>query len=961
MCNLLGQLSRPLTLPPRAPRCRLPGLPSLSAGARRTSPSLLGRGGGAERGGSENEPRGTQPQPLTRAASSVALAWASGSARRLQPPRHLPGIRPSASNTMSNYSVSLVGPAPWGFRLQGGKDFNMPLTISRLSDGGKAARAQVGIGDVVLTIDGTSTDGMTHLEAQNKIKACTGNLNMNLQRAHSAPKPDPVPVQKGEPKEVVKPVPIASAVAPKVTSTVNMAYNKTPRPFGAVSSSKVTSIPSPSSAFTPAHVTVPSCASPPPLTTVTPPPFIASGLHVNAKSSTDQRSPALNAAKAAVNVPWQPNTYNTTLNTYSNDNAQDVAEGQRRGFKESQVDNKQQNGKNPPKRPPRKHIVDTYTEFYHTPTHRDASKKRLIEDTEDWHPRTGTTQSRSFRILAQITGTEHMKEPETETTKKTKESQTENGDPSVSVDLPNGIEAQNSSLDLNKHSVATQTIEVTPASEPPSTPLPAMRPESTSDGSPLAKSSPVSVPSPRLPDHVSSSPQGRKLLFDNPLEALPKCAPHPPAVVQVLSVSSQVATVSKVASTYTRKITQSAELSAPGPASLMTNETDAESSLSDKHTVATQTSEPPLLTVASMEPPCAVQRVESIPSVLPVPVSFYTRKALPENPLEDLPKFSPIPVPSPSRQSSKVMSSAAAAVSAAVAVRARLSDPNVYRSLLDALLITPITKPPPLQSVRPSRKSTSALELQKKESDSLEASQPVAYAAASVRSMPVSPDKTDTKPAAANITSATAFKPTGPQSAVKYSGWQPSNQAAPTSGWISNNMTPSGATAPSDKSVTPPQLTEQDTLVQRAEHIPAGKRTPMCAQCNQVIRGPFLVALGKSWHPEEFNCAHCRTSMAYVGFVEEKGALYCEICYEKFFAPECSRCQRKILGITMPSLVPCAMAVNSPLKLETDFLKPWATPGTTPALCARSVVTVWRVRRSSLKRISPCARSMLTQ
>ncbi|XP_010016998.1 PREDICTED: PDZ and LIM domain protein 5-like [Nestor notabilis] len=83
---------------------------------------------------------------------------------------------------MSNYSVSLVGPAPWGFRLQGGKDFNVPLSISRLNDGGKAARAHVGIGDVVLTIDGISTDGMTHLEAQNKIKACTGNLNMTLQR-----------------------------------------------------------------------------------------------------------------------------------------------------------------------------------------------------------------------------------------------------------------------------------------------------------------------------------------------------------------------------------------------------------------------------------------------------------------------------------------------------------------------------------------------------------------------------------------------------------------------------------------------------------------------------------------------------------------------------------------------------------------------------------------------------------
>ncbi|KAM3672658.1 PDZ and LIM domain protein 5 isoform 3-T5 [Ammospiza maritima maritima] len=180
---------------------------------------------------------------------------------------------------MSNYSVSLVGPAPWGFRLQGGKDFNVPLSISRLNDGGKAAQAHVGIGDVVLTIDGISTDGMTHLEAQNKIKACTGNLNMTLQRVSSIQKPDHF------------------------------------------------------------HVTKP-------------------GAH-------------------RCVCPWRS--------------------------------------------PPRKHIVDTYTEFYHTPTHSDASKKRLIEDTEDWHPRTGTTQSRSFRILAQITGTDHMKEPENEAGKKTKE------------------------------------------------------------------------------------------------------------------------------------------------------------------------------------------------------------------------------------------------------------------------------------------------------------------------------------------------------------------------------------------------------------------------------------------------------------------------------------------------------------------------------------------------------------
>ncbi|XP_005555522.1 PDZ and LIM domain protein 5 isoform X11 [Macaca fascicularis] len=385
---------------------------------------------------------------------------------------------------MSNYSVSLVGPAPWGFRLQGGKDFNMPLTISSLKDGGKASQANVRIGDVVLSIDGISAQGMTHLEAQNKIKGCTGSLNMTLQRASATPKPEPVPVQK-----------------PTVTSVCS-------------------------------------------------------------------------------------------------ETSQELAEGQRRG---SQGDSKQQNG------PPRKHIVERNTEFYHIPTHSDASKKRLIEDTEDWRPRTGTTQSRSFRILAQITGTEHLKESEADNTKKANNSQ---------------------------------------------------------------------EPSPQLTSSVAST--------------------------------------------------------------------------------------------------------RSMPESLDSPASG--------------------------------------------------------------------------------------------------------------------------RPGVASLTTAAAFKPVGSTGVIKSPSWQRPNQAVPSTGRISNSATSSGSVAPASSALGQPQPSAQDTLVQRAEHIPAGKRTPMCAQCNQVIRGPFLVALGKSWHPEEFNCAHCKNTMAYVGFVEEKGALYCELCYEKFFAPECGRCQRKILGEVINAL-----------------------------------------------------------
>ncbi|XP_023556353.1 PDZ and LIM domain protein 5 isoform X2 [Octodon degus] len=500
---------------------------------------------------------------------------------------------------MSNYSVSLVGPAPWGFRLQGGKDFNMPLTISSLKDGGKASQAKVRIGDVVLSIDGISANGMTHLEAQNKIKGCTGSLNMTLQRASATPKPEPISVQKGEPKEVVKPVPITSPAVSKVTSTTNMAYNKAPRPFGSVSSPKVTSIPSPSSAFTPAHATTSSHASPPPVAAVTSPLSSASGLHVNASLSADQCSPALSAGKTAVNVPRQP-----TVTSVCSETAQELAEGQRRG---SQGDSKQQNGKFPPKRPPRKHIVERNTEFYHIPTHSDASKKRLMEDTEDWRPRTGTTQSRSFRILAQITGTEHLQESESDNTK---------------------------------------------------------------------KANSIQEPSQQL---ASSA-------------------------------------------------------------------------------------------------------------------------ALPRSGLESV-------------------------------------------------------------------ESTGA-----------------------------------SRPGGASLTAAAAFKPTGSTSTIKSPSWQQPSQAAPSTGKISNSATFSGARAPASSAVGQPQPGDQDTLVQRAEHIPAGKRTPMCAHCNQVIRGPFLVALGKSWHPEEFNCAHCKNTMAYIGFVEEKGALYCELCYEKFLAPECGRCQRKILGEVINAL-----------------------------------------------------------
>ncbi|GAB0099155.1 hypothetical protein DMENIID0001_149950 [Sergentomyia squamirostris] len=77
-----------------------------------------------------------------------------------------------------------------------------------------------------------------------------------------------------------------------------------------------------------------------------------------------------------------------------------------------------------------------------------------------------------------------------------------------------------------------------------------------------------------------------------------------------------------------------------------------------------------------------------------------------------------------------------------------------------------------------------------------------------------------------------------------------------------------------------------------------GGRIPQCGCCNSQIRGPFITALGRIWCPDHFVCVNgeCRRPLADIGFVEEKGNLYCEFCFEKYIAPSCSKCGAKVKG-----------------------------------------------------------------
>ncbi|XP_014105804.1 PREDICTED: LIM domain-binding protein 3 isoform X5 [Pseudopodoces humilis] len=487
------------------------------------------------------------------------------------------------------YSVNLNGPGPWGFRLQGGKDFNMPLTISRITPGSKAAQSQMNQGDLVVAIDGVNTDSMTHLEAQNKIKSASHNLSLTLQKSKR-----PVPVSTTAPR-----IDSPRAVIPHQKVITNTAANTdfTER-------------------FNP-NVLKDSALS-------THKPIEVKGL----------------GGKATI-IHAQ---YNTPISMYSQDAIMDAIAGQ------AQAQGGEFAGTLPLKDP----HVDSASPVYQAVL---KTQNKPEDESEDWSRRSANLQSKSFRILAQMTGTEYMQDPDEEALRRSR-------------DKENIAAASENSF--NRHS------------------------------------------------STSISYQSKQ-----------------------------------------RNTTQSYT---PMPVSGSYSESPAPSAASKMRVVTT----------ASIKP--------SVYQPAPAPVHSYT-------PANTEPASRPPWV----------------------------TDDSFSQKFAPGKSTTTVTK-----HILP-------------------------------RGVPV--------PSPATI---------------------------------------SAYPSPVSTSSQPPALARG--TVQRAERFPASSRTPLCGHCNSIIRGPFLVAMGRSWHPEEFNCAYCKTSLADMCFVEEQNSVYCERCYEQFFAPTCARCHTKIMGEVMHAL-----------------------------------------------------------
>ncbi|KAL0266465.1 UNVERIFIED_CONTAM: hypothetical protein PYX00_008988 [Menopon gallinae] len=137
---------------------------------------------------------------------------------------------------LMSIKLSRFDASPWGFRLQGGKDFGQPLIIQKVNSNSPAEKAGLQAGDALIKINNVELFNLTHKDAQNAIVRAGNNFELTVQRGGSTWKPMVTPVgptptigQTGNIQPVTK-TSLAHKQQPPATSFNQ--YNYAPKPFG---------------------------------------------------------------------------------------------------------------------------------------------------------------------------------------------------------------------------------------------------------------------------------------------------------------------------------------------------------------------------------------------------------------------------------------------------------------------------------------------------------------------------------------------------------------------------------------------------------------------------------------------------------------------------------------------------------------------------------------------------------
>lgn len=81
--------------------------------------------------------------------------------------------------------ISMTGGAPWGFRLQGGKEHKQPLQVAKIRSQSKASGSGLCEGDEVVSINGNPCADLTYPEVIKLMESITDSLQMLIKRPSS--------------------------------------------------------------------------------------------------------------------------------------------------------------------------------------------------------------------------------------------------------------------------------------------------------------------------------------------------------------------------------------------------------------------------------------------------------------------------------------------------------------------------------------------------------------------------------------------------------------------------------------------------------------------------------------------------------------------------------------------------------------------------------------------------------
>ncbi|XP_025060013.1 LIM domain-binding protein 3 isoform X16 [Alligator sinensis] len=621
---------------------------------------------------------------------------------------------------------------------------HMRVTLEKITPGSKAAQSHMNQGDLVVAIDGVNTDGMTHLEAQNKIKSASYNLSLTLQKSkRPAPVPTAMP-RVDSPRPVIPHQKDPASEINGSRTTFSLLTNTATGPLSAILAtngtlsgylSKQEISYSNSYSFLKTTAVRTSMSSQSVTPDISPPKS-----NLSSKQSpvfTDGRSPKHQLSPAR--------QYNNPIGLYSAETLKEMAEMHKLSLKRRASEGGLPKGTLPVKDP----HVDSASPVYQAVL---KTQNKPEEELEDWSRRSANLQSKSFRILAQMTGTEYMQDPDEEALRKS------------------------------------------------STPV---------------EHAPVPTSSASAPMPATSANQPANVAQNTTNQMTPPSA-SPTSVAQ-----------DSFSSSFQRVFAAPTSFSQPKPFTGSKN-----------------------MSLAASTILCAISAQSSFNRHSSTSISYQSKKRSPSQ------SYMPAPASHGPAPSTSYSESPVSAPKPRVVTTASIK-PSVYHS-------APAPAPAPAPTLAPAH----------------------SY-------MPGQAEPASRPPWVTDDSFSQKFAP------------------GKTTTSVTKHILPRGAPAPSPASTSayPTSISASSQApavargtIQRAERFPASSRTPLCGHCNSIIRGPFLVAMGRSWHPEEFNCAYCKTSLADVCFVEEQNSVYCERCYEQFFAPTCARCHTKIMGEVMHAL-----------------------------------------------------------